>query len=343
MSRMVEMRIERSLRWLSLSMAARGVVVEVLAEMQRHGRVELALPPIGLEAVASLCGRPWTEVGPALEELFAFGYLRFDASRRTLVDENPASPRASKEALAASPSPAARWAEACTPCSTTREIDDGESLLEASASAAASRSLSNTPSAIRGRARRLREKAAREAAARAQLGLFATDANADRTRATAVANVDGGRMGNAERSPAFANAPSLSLSSSYSSPRKERVALDPDAMPNGWAEHAAKLRPDLPAATIERSWRRFALAKAEAFTSFPIAQSRWEGWLERERVMAIVDRDTKPAKGDTAPAPYHRVTASRREPAPASRPRPMAAPSAASWVHEALPALGAAS
>lgn len=304
-------RRRRTARWMALSLAARGAVEGIVAACDERG--ELVLPPSGLRGLEGVLGRPWAEIGPALEEVFASGKLRYDEDRNVIVD--PTNER-----------------KPATDLEEVTELRSQVATARAELAAAHGRVLSQSPDAVRARLRRAAARAAREAA---QLELYAggRSTTVATTVATAVATgvqrdvspdshvrlsasspildpvarpvatvVDSRSSSKSVVSldssqaivdpvarPVASTAPSLSDLSSSSRKKREvapRLELDPDVMPNGWLDHSLTFRHELGEAAVRHAWRKFALAKTRSFRSWSEVQGRWEGWLARERVDA---------------------------------------------------------
>lgn len=298
----IHWRRRRTARWLSLSLAARGAVEGIVAAMNDRG--ELQLPREGLPTLAAVLGRPWTEVEPAIREVFASGKLIYDEERLLVTD----------------PSRCERTAEDRQELAERRE--------DVRVDGVAYRPLSTSPAAVRARAWRAAKKA-RTLAAIADLEAKQPElpfhmenspalvrdsvrANGSRTFANATPVVSPPESGvipssSPPRSPATegvrATSPSLSSISSSSKKIREAIPLDPRELPGGWAARAAELRPDLPSTQIARSWERFATEKSLEYKKWPVVQSRWESWLGRERLDAGLPPSPKPPSGPSPSAP----------------------------------------
>lgn len=259
MSDLMQWRRRRTARWMSLSLAARGAVEGVVAATDEHG--ELQLPPEGLPALAHLLGRPWTEVEPAIAEVLRVGKLVYDRDRNVIVDPTRARATAAADAgdVAALRSQLAelRAELAATPRRSP-------AMAAAIAGVAAPRPLSMTSNAIR-----KREQYARK-----------------RSSARGVA-VDPRQLELPTANPAIAAAmaaPPLSdLYSSSKKKKREGIPLDGREPPTGWADSARTRRPDLSADHVAKLWSKFAREKNLRFFDWPVVQSRWEDWLDRER------------------------------------------------------------
>lgn len=294
MSDVMQWRRRRTARWMALSLAARGAVEGIVAASDEAG--VLRLPPEGLPSLAHLLGRPWTEVEPAIAEVLLVGKLVHDAERNVITD--PSRSVELDEDEGAMGVLRRQLAELRDQLVAAKRPPTAAAA--AMAAVAAPRPLSMTQNAIRKRAQR----AAKVVSSR---GTQPDPRQLDLLAATAPA------------AAAMAATPSLSdLSSSKKKEEERRVSLAAAAaMPAGWLESAQALRADLVVEVIERSWRRFTLAKAGSFASWSIVQSRWESWLERERVPAppreaIAAQEPPPAstpwsspRPDVKPAPYH--------------------------------------
>lgn len=290
-------RRRRTARWLSLSLAARGAVEGIVAAMNERG--ELQLPAAGLQALAVVLGRPWTEVEPAVREVFASGKLRFHPER-LLVSDPSREERHHEDAqeLGEIEGLHAQIAAARAQLEDLRRLEV----------AVSDKARSLTPAAERARAWRAAQRAKKAASTAPpsdsrQVEMFA---GVREPFANAFANgppADSGVI--SERSRAFAERsrtpPSLSDLPSVSKKQREARApgfpLDASAMPTGWLDHARTKRPDLPEGSITSLWRLFAAEKTGKFTSWPVVQARWERWLEQERLVAPA-----PSGGQNTPA-----------------------------------------
>lgn len=332
----IHWRRRRTARWLSLSLAARGAVEGVVAAMNERG--ELQLPREGLPTLATVLGRPWTEVEPALREVFASGKLIYDTERLLVID----------------------------PTRNERDAEDRQELVErredARVDGVTYRPLSMSPAAVRARswraAKKARELAAREELAQLQLAMFSPQGNLGvRAYASVRANVrepfanalaieappESGVIPASshpfarEPEPVRATSPSLSDLSSSKKKKREGIPLDPRELPGGWLDRARELRSDVPPDHAARLWAKFATEKSLKFKDWPVVQTRWEGWLERERVAAATPAPAAPpaaprpapappARPDVPLAPFHfpaRLAVPDVEPeAPTTRPRP---------------------
>lgn len=84
----IHWRRRRTVRWQSLSLAARGAIEGIVAACDERG--ELLLPKQGLPALAAVLGRPWAEVEPAVLEAIESGKIEYNAEARRLRDPSHA-------------------------------------------------------------------------------------------------------------------------------------------------------------------------------------------------------------------------------------------------------------
>ncbi len=140
---------------------------------------------------------------------------------------------------------------------------------------------STNPEAVRKREQRARRKAAAAAPADDRQVAFAFRDMSGRVRT----RPDGLSLsGSLDRSQGAERGPHG---------RGGHVRLDPRAIPATCAAIAAEVRPDLGAELVARAWAKFARIKADAFTTEPLMEGAWQGWIERERA----------PKPDASPSP----------------------------------------
>lgn len=279
-------RRRRTARWQALSLSARGAVEGIVAASDERG--ELQLPPDGLQALASVLGRPWEEVEPAIAEVLRVGKLVFDRERMVIVDPSRAKATA---------------ADVGEIASLRAELDRLRSELAATArprpamaaaiaASAADRPLSMTPNAIRKRAAYARKRAEGQepVADPRQLALPGADA---------------------ANGAAMAARPLSDRSSSSKRSQRGVIPLDGRELPGGWLTAARERRPDVAPERIAKLWSKFAAEKSRSFRSWPVVQSRWEDWLDRERVAAPAPSPkpsttgVAPPRPEPAAAPYY--------------------------------------
>jgi hypothetical protein len=246
--------------WSSLSWQARGISLELSRKLDARG--ELPLGVHGLASLAGLLRASWAEIEPFVLELLAeppvgLPRLVFDAARNVVVDPQHVERQTAAVAAAAERLQPAMAATAAT-----------GAAMAAAAGRRPRRPLSMTPNAIRKRARR-----------------------SDGAATNRPCEVDPSQlelpMAAAAAMAATAGSPLSDLCKSDHQTKQRRaprptIALAAGDVATSCAELAARVRPELPAEVVARSWRRFAIRKSQKFASWDVVEAEWESWIERE-------------------------------------------------------------